>query len=185
MNRVYKASLSLKDLRKLNKDIRYYKNVILPSKEEELLEALSDAGIRVARMNCGQYGSYIGFVKMVYSHKYNYKCSAVFTGFNERPNVAEWVNSKGVHTAIVNSLMMAEYGSGQYALYNYRGTFPNNENRKSYGLRDKWFYATEYGQDGKPIWIEASGVAPTMPMYKAWYEMKTSIYVIARRVFNT
>lgn len=182
MNRVFKASLSLKDLRQLNKDIRYYKNQILPYKLEELLEGLTDAGIRVARMNCGEFGSYIGFVKMVNRNKYNYKCSAVLIGHNSSQNIVEWVYFGGIKQAEVSSILMAEYGSGQHAIGGHRGTFPN----QTHANEDSWWYATEVDAEGHPTnWHRNFGVKPTMPMYKAWYEMKMDMYLIGRRVFNS
>ena len=182
MVRVYNSTVSLKDLRQLNKDILDYKNHILPQKEEELLEALSDAGIRIARANCGEFGSFIGFVKMVNQSKYSYKCSAVLTGYNASPNIVEWVYFGGIKRAEVSSILMAEFGSGQHAIGGHRGTFPNQEHADE----PVWFYATETDGNGHPInWHKNYGVKPSKPMYWAWCEMKIELTAIARRVFST
>ena len=119
---------------------------------------------------------------MVNRHKYNYRCSAILTGYNASQNIVRWVSFNGITEAEVNSIMMAEYGSGQFAINGHRGTFPNQK----HAFEDSWWYATEIGPDGRPTdWHRNSGVTPTMPMYKAWYEMKTTIYLVGRRVFNT
>lgn len=183
MSKVYRATVSLKDLRQLNKDILDYKNHYLPQKEEELLEALSDAGIRIARANCGEFGSFIGFVKMVNRSKYNYKCSAILTGYNAVPNIVEWVYFDGIKRAEVSSILMAEFGSGQHSEPpRYRGTFPDQKHADE----PVWFYATETDGNGHPInWKANYGVKPTMPMYRAWLEMLMDVRLIGRRVFNT
>lgn len=182
MSRVYKSTVSLKDLRQLNKDILFYKNHILPDKQAELLEALTDAGIRIARANCGEFGSFIGFVKMVNGSKYNYKCSAILTGYNASQNVVEWVYYGGVKQAEVSSILMAEFGSGQHAIGGHRGTFPNQEHADE----PVWFYATETDGNGHPInWHSNFGVKPSKPMYWAWCEMKIELTAIGRRVFST
>lgn len=182
MSRVYKSTVSLKDLRQLNKDILFYKNHILPDKQAELLEALTDAGIRIARANCGEFGSFIGFVKTVNGSKYNYKCSAILTGYNASQNVVEWVYYGGIKQAEISSILMAEFGSGQHARYGHRGTFPNQKHADE----PVWFYATETDGNGHPInWQSNFGVKPSKPMYWAWCEMKIELTAIARRVFST
>lgn len=187
MSRTFKSDLSVKGLRKLAKDLREYKNSIMKTKVSEFVNALADSGIKVARIQAdhNQFGAYIGFVKDVKPTKYNYQAKALVIGMNKVPYIARWVNKNGVQEAEVNSLMMAEFGSGQYAIQGYRGTFPNNENRESYGLKDQWGYVPVDSSGVAGELQLTSGEMPTKPMLSAYNVMKFQIESIARRVFST
>ena len=185
MARVFKSDLSVKGLRQLKKELRNYQQLTLSQCVSEFLYELSEEGIRVCKINSGKYGAYLGYTKIIQDSKYTYKKTALLICKNEKPNIVEWVNTKGTHSAEVNSLMMAEFGSGQYASpASYRGSFPNNEGRKSYGLQDKWYYAKDYDNDGKPLWIESSGEPPLKPLEKAAMQMRVDIDRIARNAFK-
>ena len=185
MKRVFKTDLSLKGLRELNKQIREYKNHTLPTKVEQLVNELADKGISVGKVNCGGFGNYIGFRKDIVDTKYNYQCKAIIIAYNSRPNIVRWVSWEGIKEAEVNSLMMAEFGSGSHARGGYRGTFPNDEGRDSHGLEDLWWYATDIDANGNPTnWHMSTGVSPSRPTYWAWLEMKSDIVQTARAVFD-
>lgn len=184
MNRVIQVQLSASGLRDLNKQIRQYKNVTIPTKLQEFVSELADVGIAIARVNTGEFKPYLGFVKEIRDTKYSYQSKALVVGFNEVPNVAKWWKKGQIKEADVNSLMMAEYGSGKYAIYGYRGTFPNDEGRKSHGLDDSGWFWTPVGGNGTYEVLWSDGVEPSRPMYHAWVGMKLQIEMIARRVFD-
>lgn len=179
--KTFKSNLSVKGLNELKKQIRSYQQVTLKNNLEEFLNQLTDAGINVAYQNTGDFKQFIGFTKQVDATKYNYKFTGILIGSNVATNISRWISYDGVTEKEVNSLMMAEYGSGQFALAYHRGTFPD----QTHAFEDSWWYATDIGADGRPTnWHRSEGVKPTMPMYRAWYEMRMDIVTIARRVFG-
>lgn len=180
MQRVFTSDLSLKGLRELKKSIRNYKNVTLNSKVAEFTYELADVGISIARLNRGDFKPYIGFIKEVKDTKYHYQSTVLVVGMNVMPNVARWWKDGQVHEAEVNSIMMAEFGSGKYAMFGYRGTFPN----QTHAFDDNGWKWTPVGGNGTYDLMWSDGVEPTRPMYYAWVAMKLQIESIARKVFD-
>lgn len=173
--RKFECELSVKGLRQLAKDLRYYKNTTLTDNVKEFVNELSDIGIKVANYNKGAFDEYITFTKDIVNTKYKYQCKAVIIGVNSKQNIAEWVTKGVVHQAEVNSIMMAEYGSGQYAFAGHRGTFPNQK----HAFESTWYWVDLNGETHS-----SHGVRPAEPMYKAFMEMWSEIDTVARRCFT-
>lgn len=179
MARVFKSDLSVKGLRKLQKELRQYQRVTFKNQLRQFVSELADVGIRIAKLNKGEFGDYIGFVKELQDTKYNYKTKALVIGLNQVPNVVTWLKKGGAHSVEVNSIMMAEFGSGQFAVNGHRGTFPDQK----HAMEDEWSYIPIV--DGQLKEQEtSSGVNPTMPLFRASIEMQNQIETIANRVFS-
>ena len=179
MGRAFRSDLSVKGLRKLQKELRQYQRVEFKSKLQRFASELADVGIRMAKLNRGEFKDYIGFVKEVRDTKYNYQSKALVIGLNQVPNVVTWLKDGGAHSVEINSLMMAEFGSGQFAVAGHRGTFPNQK----HAFEDEWSYIPIV--DGRLMEEEtSSGVHATMPMFRAYIDMKNQIETIANRVFS-
>lgn len=179
MGRAFRSDLSVKGLRKLQKELRQYQRVEFKSKLQRFVSELADVGIRMAKLNRGEFKEYIGFVKEVRDTKYNYQSKALVIGLNQVPNVVTWLKDGGAHSVEINSLMMAEFGSGQFAVAGHRGTFPDQK----HAFEDEWSYIPIV--DGRLMEEEtSSGVHATMPMFRAYIDMKNQIETIANRVFS-
>lgn len=179
--RVFKSDLSVKGLRQLKKDLRAYQRQTLPNLMEQFVTELANEGVTVAKIHAGQFSPYLAFVVEIKDTKYNYKCTAVMVGQNAIPNIKTWFHDNELISREVNSLMMAEYGAGQFAdPPKYRGTFPEQTHAKE----DHWWYATEKDAEGKFIWHQAQGTIPTRPMLNARDAIIRRCNAVARRVFG-
>lgn len=175
MARSYKSDLSVKGLRELQRQLKEYKNTILPNNVEYFVSELSQMGYNVALRNKGEFKDYIEIEKKLVDSKYNYKAKAVIIAFNSVQNIVEWMRGGVVVSAEVNSVLMAEYGSGQHARSGWRGTFPD----QTHAFENQWFWVDLDGTKHS-----SEGVKPTMPIYKAYIDMLTSIYIVGRRCFE-
>lgn len=153
----------------------------LAEKNETFVRRLLDEGIKVARANTGGYGRYISFSKE--------GTGGIRTvGFliaEDRKIYVEWeVQNHEKKTAEVSPLLMAEFGSAQFAevLFNIsgvgQGTFPG----QTHAYDDQWWYK-EWKDDYTGKWRMGTGIKPTHPMYKADMEMIQQVERIAKEVF--
>lgn len=191
MPKVFSAKLSLEGMRQLTKDLRYYRKYTLTHAIEKFVNDLIEQGIYVAYQNVGEFDGYIGFYKEIPSasrdtqgtdfRKYNSRIKAYLIGKNIKPNIKRWISFDGITEKEINSILMAEYGSGQFAVHGWRGTFPD----QTHAYEDAWWYATSIGENGLPTdWHMAKGVRPTMPIHKAFEEMEQQIYMCAVNAFE-
>lgn len=188
MARTFSSDLSVKGLRELQKELREYKNNILKTNVQVFVEELSKAGIQAAAFASkgNAFGNFIGFVKEVEPTKYNYQARAYLIGMNLAPMFSTYISrDEGGHTiektVELNPIMMAEYGAGVYARFDYRGTFPD----QTHAMENQWYYATALDSKGRPTnWQVSSGVRPTMPMKKAVDEIIAQIDAIAIKCFS-
>lgn len=175
MARTFKSDLSVKGLRELQKQLKAYKNVTLPNNVDRFVRELSLMGFEVAVKNKGEFKDYIKVERKLKDTKYNYQAKAVIIVFNNKQNIVTWLRGGTEVSAEVNSVMMAEYGSGQHAISGWRGTFPNQK----HAFQNQWYWI---GLDGEKH--SSEGVHPSMPIYRAYVDMLTSIYIVGRRCFG-
>lgn len=185
-NRVFTSDLSVKGLRQLKKDLRAYQRQTLPGLLKRYIDELADVGIYIAKISAGysEFAPYIGFYKETQDTKYAYQYRAIMVGKNAIPCFKRWYRDNKLIEREVNALMMAEYGSGQFALPGHRGTFPRGDDKKSKGLRDVWWYATEKDGNDNYVWQMAQGDRPAQPMLNARDAIIRDADLIARRVFG-
>lgn len=154
----------------------------LREKARELAEELARVGIEVAEQNTGQYGAYIVFETTSESTD---KGEVVTIRMRDRYKlIREWRYKGGVKTAEVSPSLMAEFGSGKFAISGDvkglkvgRGTFPGQKHADE----NEWHWTTLDNVTHK-----SSGEEPTRPMYLAYTSMKdkSTIMEVAKRVFG-
>lgn len=179
-----KVKLNSKSIQNAIKELENYK-ASLEAKNKEFVSRLIDYGIEMAESYSGSFGKHIVFSKKVEGGE-----NAVgFLIAKGEPITVEWIvrgdSGEEVKTAEIDPLLMAEFGSGQFAevLFDIsgvgRGTFPG----QTHAFDDSWSFKKE-APDGTTKWYRSSGVAPTHPMYHADMEMLDMIESIAREVFS-
>ena len=169
------------------KGLRNYKRTF-SNRCDQFVRKLAEAGYRVAVLNKNaigthpsgdelQYGQYIEFE--VRHGKTSAGAEGALAGI-PATLYAMWINEEGIQIRVVNPLLMAEFGSGQFADdSNFKigmgiGTFP----MQKHAFEEFWQW-----QDIAGELHDSSGVQPTAPMWKASQEMKKQILSIARQVF--
>ena len=148
--RVFKASLSALSIWQLQKNLTAYRDS-LPEKCRQLVVALSEAGIAVAKQNTGNYGKYITFSTKTEPEKNG--CKAIMLASETGKIVSAWKTAEGIKTADVSPLLMVEFGSGWRAENPMevprvgQGTFPeqihayDKEGWYWIGLDDKLYHS--------------------------------------------
>lgn len=184
---VIKMTLSKASIIAAKKALRAYKKTIWKQQCEEFVSRLADKGIAVAEAHAGHWGPYLRFSKQISPKRWGAKAvmSGAYTQLVER----RWKVIEGgkevVKSAYVNPLLMAEFGSGKYAVSNKyakrygagRGTFPG----QTHAWNDSgWSWLTEDDR-----WMHSSGEQPSMPMFTAYEEMMRDVMNVARQVFGT
>ena len=174
-----KADLSVSGLKQLQKDLDNYKKDFMEKVERYTVE-LAKYGVEVAKSNTGNFGKYIAFEIKTEPNKDG--CKAVIVAFDRAKITSVWKTKEGLKSAEVSPLLMAEFGSGQYAQNPNnvvgvgQGTFPNSTHSFDtvgwywIGLDDKLYHS--YGID------------PSMPMYEASQALIEIAVRVAREVFG-
>lgn len=175
--RVFKASLSVDSIRKLQKDLTAYKDS-LAHKTKLLTEELAKIGANVIESKVGEspLGKYVTLKTDITEEQAGCKAILIATG--------EVKESEGY--APFNTLLAIEFGAGIY--YNPIpnpnagefglgvGTFPG----QIHAFEDYWFY----WDDEKQKWLPTHGVKATWPMYSASMEIQESIVKVAKQIFS-
>ena len=184
MSRKITFDLSVASVRQAQKELMQYKRDLL-AKCETFVTRLSEIGIRVAKQNLGQFGSYIVFDTEVDDSSDGIK--AVLVATNTGLIHSEWRTADGTKSADVSPILMAEFGSGLRAKKNPfgehmspkmgTGTFPDQTHAED---PQGWWYQTLDGE-----WHHSYGVTPTMPMYKASAAIFDNVRTVAREVFGS
>lgn len=177
--------LSAKEILRAKDEINNYKQKLIDGCDQFVNE-LADLGIKTALMACenDELSKYIAFTKeavvggektlLLVATNRNGLLKRFWFGLNE-------YGVRVVKSADISPLLMVEFGSGMYAENPYkfegvgRGTFPG----QTHAFEDSWSYQTLDG-----VWHESSGIKPSMPMYKAWEQMYSDIYLVAQKVFG-
>ena len=177
--RVFKTDLSQKGIAQLIKDLKNYRDVILPNKCRELVKRLAGIGIETAKVYIGQspLGHYVSIQTNIEPSKIGCKAIIIATGE---------VKTSDEHNDF-NTLLAIEFGAGiHYNRYaNPKadelgfgvGTFPG----QIHAFEEGWFYWDEESQG----WKYTHGVKATMPMYNASVEIIKNIQRVAKEVFSS
>lgn len=177
--RVFKASLSVSSIQQLQKNLTAYRDS-LSEKCRQLVVALSEAGIAVAKQNTGNYGKYITFSTKTEPEKNG--CKAIMLASETGKITSAWKTSEGIKTADVSPLLMVEFGSGWKAENPMQvpgvgqGTFP--EQIHAYD-REGWYWI---GLDDKLY--HSYGISPKKPMYMASLEIQRIVIEKAKEIFG-
>ena len=169
------------------KGFRNYKRT-LANRCDQFVRRLAEEGFAVAIVNKEAIGtvkdeddtSYGRYIKFEVRHSITATGAEGYLAGVPQMLYAVWVNQEGIQIRQVNPLLMAEFGSGQFADDSHfkigmgRGTFPGQKHANE----DYWQW-----QDLAGEWHDSSGIQPTAPMWKADVEMKKQILSIARQVF--
>lgn len=180
-----KVSLDTDEIDALIKDIEAYRDS-LSAKCVIFLERLADEGITIAERHVGPW-TQIAFVRTVIPHRDG--AVGMMTGYAPI-QIIEWQFYNSIKSAELSPILMAEFGSGQYASdargrvnQHYaamvgagRGTFPG----QTHATEDSWRWKDLNGD-----WHQSSGLRPEMPMYYAARRMRRQIERIGRQVFRT
>lgn len=165
----------ISDFDKVAKELEKYEKE-LHKKLEKFIDYLMDKGIDVAKQNSqvlDDLGNIHGLI--MFSKKVDTKndgCYGLVYAKDISTVTSVWHNSTGLHTAEVSPLLMAEFGSGQFAISRGidgvgRGTFPGQKHANKAG----WYWQEEEGGELH----YSKGIQPTMPMYHASQEMRDCI----------
>lgn len=135
-----------------------------------------------AELNCGEYGGYITFSKVLNPSIDG--CVGLFIATDAQKIVRVWQYQGGFKSAEVSPLLMSEFGSGWLSQVKFpemkgivgQGTFPGGTHAfDPHG----WFWKDEDG-----IKHHSIGEEPTYPMYSAMMAVMYSIDEKAREVFK-
>jgi len=169
------------------------------AKVQTFLSRLADLGIKVAQANGGIYGSYIVYSKDFETNTgENISVKMVAKG---ETIVSEWypsATSNELRTEAINTLLMAEFGSGRYAIDGQteageivggRGTLePSYHHATSNGWG--WWSDTmsrdgelKYVKNGRYLFV-SDGVPPYRPLHKAVMACIEQVEGIAQEVFG-
>ena len=188
-----RLNLSLTTPNSLQNTIDYLENykAEINKKTEIVLNKLLDIGIECAKANSGQFKDFIIFRKIIEPEIDGY--NGIFLAFDDQIIISEWIYHGVMKQVEVSPLLMAEFGSGQYATVKFpnmegfvgRGTFPEQK----HAFQDSWWWVDTNPENGIPYgnkgfyFHESSGTTPTHPMYQATMAMFDEITRIYREVF--
>lgn len=147
---------------------------------EQFVNELADIGIEVARANLTPIvndtdGHTIDFSSLVLFSKdvsFDTESATCIIVPESHVFATEWQSG----SAVVDPLLMYEFGSGMYAVDGHRGTFPNQK----YAFDPKGWY----WKDLSGVTHRSFGIQPTRPLFKAKEEMVQQIHDVAVRVFE-
>ena len=169
------------------KGLRNYKRTF-SNRCDQFVRKLAEAGYQVAVLNKNAIGTHPSGDELQYGQYIEFEVRHGKTPKGAEGNLAGiptalyalWINEEGIQIRVVNPLLMAEFGSGQFADGSHfkigmgRGTFP----MQKHAFEEFWQWKDIAGE-----WHQSSGIEPTAPMWKASQEMKKQILSIARQVF--
>ena len=164
-------TLSEASIKKAIKEINDYRNSI-KEKTHKFCVYLAKKGYDIAQANVG------GFEGITFEIQEPSNGNAILVGFSSRQLRTWWNKKEGqVKNYDYSPILMAEFGSGSYALDGNRGTFPTGKHN---GKRDEWAYRVSH--DAPLVWTD--GEQPTRPMHKAFERMYEDARVVAWEIFN-
>lgn len=180
-----KVSLGTDEISNLVKEVENYRDS-LNKRCVLFLQLLAEEGITVAERRKGNWTSLV-FTKTIRQTASG--ASGTMDGYGPI-QIVQWQTLNGIRSEELSPILMAEFGSGQYASdarnranKSYapivgagRGTFPN----QTHANEDSWSWMDLNGE-----WHTSSGLRPTMPMYYAARKMRAQIRRIGRRAFRT
>lgn len=183
MQRTLNIGLSPSQFDDVIKELKDYRDRILPMRIEEFTQRLTDRGIEIAKSytgfvdDMGNASSLIEFRKDVSLIPYG--CQSILVMEDRMPMSVSWLTyGDKVKTEQISPTLMYEFGSGKHAIDGHRGTFPRSDGKPSKGNKDVWSYKSLDGS-----WHSFSGITPTQPMYHAVNDLYSEIVKIAKEVF--
>lgn len=199
MRRTYQSDLSHKQLSRLISELERYRDQTLPNLVREFVSRLADEGIFAAqhRLEGSTYEPFIDFTKE-FEENGKKRTVVIVSAKKAEDVIRTWYTSKSMKhekTRPVNPVLMAEFGSGQFAdPVSWRGTFPGQRNAG----RSAWTWY-EFESDTSDTEAEvvedfgggfrkmrSRGTKPRAPMLWATVAMEThsTIRRIAQEVFG-
>lgn len=187
----YTVGLDSKELYKLSVDILNYADEF-ERKVKIFLERLAEVGIEVASRNGGDFSQYI-----TYSTKWENDTTITITAHSQTL-ITEWYagsGSKKVRTEAIIPLLMAEFGSGHYAIPGVGG-IGGQGTLNGFGHAfddDGWYWYAEQTPIGSAEPIKevngrmkyhSKGEQPTQPLHKAVMACIEQVERIAQEVFG-
>ena len=189
----YNVGLDPKKLYDLADDLDKYAKEFEP-KVKLFLSKLADLGISVAQANGGIYGSYI-----VYSKEFETSTGVETVNIVAKGATltSEWYaspKSTEVRTEVINTLLMAEFGSGHYAIDGVDG-LGGQGTLNVYGHANDvggWYWWSDTAnrdgeikksKDGRFL-FHSDGLPPAQPLHKAVMACLEQVEGIAREVFG-
>lgn len=192
----YKVSLDANSLYALADELDKYADEF-QLKVQTFLSKLADIGISVAQVNGGEWGSHIVYSKNFETSTGDITVNMVATGDTL---TSEWYaspTSKEVRTEVINALLMAEFGSGHYAIQGVDGlggqgtlnvyghAYDSNgwtwwTDDASYKSEDDVMVAMKDGR----YKFRSRGVHPTQPLHKAVMACIEQVREVAQEVFG-
>ena len=185
-------NISLTTPNSLSKAIEYletYRDEI-NQKTQKAIEMLLDIGIECGQANSGKFKDFIVFRKEVEQTPDGY--SGLLIAFDGQTIISEWMYGGSMKRAEVSPLLMAEFGSGQYAKVKFpsmvglvgRGTFPEQK----HAFQDSWWWVDQNPENGidygHGFYLhQSSGFEPTHPMHNAEVAMINDISKVLKEVF--
>lgn len=158
------------------------------------LSKLAELGITVAKANGGVYGSYIVYTKD-FVDSTDKKITVNMTARGDFITREWYPSSKSMETRteVINALLMAEFGSGRYAIdydgIGGRGTLDEYGHANSNGWG--WWTDDPADRDGDVKKVKdgrflmtSDGLAPSQPLHKAVMACIEQVDGIAREVFG-
>ena len=168
------------------KELEDYKKR-LQWKCEQFVDRLADVGIKYAKQHIlvEDNGVIVDRSDLVYFEKElasNIDGAVCIVVPYSNPYLSAWkrsAESEEVLTAEVDPLLMAEFGSGAYAVDGHAGTFPSST-AKDNVAHGSWAWFDEGG-----VKHYSKGNTPSRPIYNAKEEIRQQIELVAAEVFRT
>ena len=158
------------------------------SRANIMINELLEIGITTAQQNTGKYAGYIKFETMVEESQDGY--IGLLIASDAEKVISRWRRGNEIVEAEVSPLLMAEFGSGQYAevkdLWSElagvvgQGTFTYPDQIRNHAYDPKgWSWCDLEGR-----WHHSKGSPPISPMYKSWQAMKEAVETVMIDVLN-
>lgn len=184
----YYFNLNTKDINDAIKMLELFQEDLV-RKCQQFVDALADIGIETARFNMfnlidgtaedemgGGYGEMISVAdKVSFSKTVQIDPDGVVAIIipASRPFQVVWDSG----SAVVDPLLMAEFGSGLFAVDGHKGTFPSPTAQHN-AENPPWFWS----KGG--VTYRSYGIEPSKPLFKAYEEMKLQMQTVASQVFT-
>ena len=147
---------------------------------EQFVNELADIGITTAKYylvniindtngEMISYGDKVSFTKEV---TFDTESATAIIIPESHPYISVWATG----SAVVDPLLMAEFGSGMFAIDGHRGSFPDQKHAFD---PNGWFWRDLSGK-----LHHSNGIEPQRPLFKAKEEMMQQIHEVAIRVFE-
>lgn len=170
----FKVDLSEASIRQMKRYLENYQ-INLRNRNVLFVQKLAERGIEVGKQHGGEYGDYLVFTytrqgagKTVVSGKITISQTEFIRRY--------WYYKGEVTYADVSPVLMAEFGSGQYAAEGHQGTFPGQKHADD---PNGWHWT-----DLEGVTHHSTGESPTEPGHWTVLGIIEEIENVAREVFG-